>query len=239
MIGEAVKLEYKMNKDDVLTYITTVHSEQEIKTDEQSGSTYSDVEMKMRQKCTNVDADGTITVDMTIQSGRLIRDGESMELPNVGQTITLKMKKNGEIVHSSVDLPFEQPAFPVKPVKKGESWTGQSKISIPGKPEMVTLNYNYSLWDFTRMRGYDCSEVKVFCPETSIAIGEGIEQVLTATGNTYFAHKDGRLVKSEVNTNTKITAQDGSVRTEIRVVVELEEKKQEDISSPDEMYIIK
>jgi hypothetical protein len=239
MVGEAVKLEYKMTKGETLTYRTTVHSEQEIRTEGQSGSTYSDVEMKMVQKCTDVAADGTMTVDMTIQSGRLIRDGESTELPNVGQTITLKMRNSGEIIHTSVDLPFEQPAFPTKPVKKGENWTGQSRISIPGKPDRVTLNYNYSLWDFTKTLGYDCSEIKVNCPETMIPIGEGIEQVLTAEGTTYFAHKDGRLIKSEVNTNTRITAQDGSVRTDIRVVVELEEKKQPGLPEPDEMYIIK
>jgi hypothetical protein len=239
MLEEAVKLEYKMKKEDLLVYKTTVHSIQEIKSEEQSGKTYSDVEMKMAQKCSNIDKDGILTVDMTIQSGKLLRDGESANLPNIGQTITLKMKNNGEIVHASVDLPFEQPAFPDKKVKKGETWTGQSKISIPGKSEMATLNYNYLLWDFKKVQGYECSEIKVSCPETRIPLGEGIEQVLTANGTTYFAHNDGRLVKSEVNTDTKITAQDGTVFTEIRVIVELEEKRQDLLSSPDEMYIIK
>ncbi len=240
VVGEAVMLEYKMKKGETLNYTTTVHSEQEIKTEEQSGSTTSDVVMKMVQKCTDVAPDGTMTVDVTIQSGKLKRDGEEEELPNVGQTITLKMKKSGEIVHTSVDLPFEQPAFPTKAVKKGDTWVGKSKISIPGKPDMVTLEYNYSLWDFTKILGYDCAEIKVACPETKIPIGEGIEQVLTATGTTYFAYKEGRLVKSEVETKTKITAQDGSVYTVIKVVVELQDKAQGGISpSIDEGFIIK
>lgn len=225
VVGQAIKLEYKMKKGEILTYKTTVHSEQEIKTEEQSGSTSSDVEMKMVQKCTDVAPDGTMTVDVTIQSGKLKRDGEEEELPNVGQTITLKMKRSGEIVHTSIDLPFEQPAFPTNPVKKGDSWVGESKISIPGKDKMVTLEYNYSLWNFSKTLGYSCAEIKVACPETNIPIQEGIDQTLTANGTTHFAHKQGRLVKSEVETKTKITAQDGEVSTYIKVLVELVEKK--------------
>ncbi|MFP4498169.1 MAG: hypothetical protein ACLFQV_08155 [Vulcanimicrobiota bacterium] len=239
MVGEAVLLEYKMKKGETLTYKTTVHSEQEIKTEEQSGSTKSDVEMKMSQTCTEVAPDGTMTVDVTIDSGKLIRDGESEELPNVGQTITLKMKKSGEITHTSIDLPFEQPAFPTNNVKKGETWVGKSKISIPGKSDMITLNYNYSLWSFTNVNGYDVAEIKVSCPETKIPIAEGVEQVLTAEGTTHFAHKVGRLVKSEVTTTTNITTQDGSVNTTIKVLVELQDKQAPGLSTPEEGYIIK
>ncbi len=241
VVGEAVKLEYKMKKGEALTYKTTVRSEQEIKTEDQSGSTSSDVEMKMVQKCTDVDAEGTMTVDVTIQSGKVVREGEEQELPNIGQTITLKMKKNGEIVHTSVDLPFEQPAFPTGSVKKGDTWVGKSKISIPGKTEMVGLDYNYSLWGFQKINNFECSEIKVTCPETKIPIQEGIDQVLSATGTTYFAHKEGRLVKSEVSTTTLITAQDGSVDTKIKVVVELEDKKAPSVGlgGPDEGFIIK
>jgi len=243
VVGQAIKLEYKMKKGETLTYKTTVHSEQEIKTEDQSGSTSSDVEMKMVQKCTDVAPDGTMTVDVTIQSGKLKRDGEEEELPNVGQTITLKMKKSGEIVHTSIDLPFEQPAFPTKSVKKGDSWVGESKISIPGKTDRVTLEYNYSLWNFNKVMGYDCAEIKVACPETKIPIQEGIEQTLTANGTTHFAHKQGRLVKSEVETKTKITAQDGEVSTYIKVLVELVDKKKATdslgVSSGDEGFIIK
>lgn len=243
VVGEAIMLEYKMKKGETLTYNTIVHSEQEIKTEEQSGSTSSDVEMKMVQQCTEVAPDGTMTVDVTIQAGKLKRDGQEEELPNVGQTITLKMKKSGEIIHTSVDLPFEQPAFPVKTVKKGDTWVGKSKINIPGKPDMVTLNYNYSLWGLTKAMGYECAEIKVACPETKIPIQEGIEQTLTANGTTHFAHREGRLVKSEVETRTNITAQDGSVDTYIKVIVELVEKKTAadslGVSGPDEGFILK
>jgi hypothetical protein len=241
VVSEAVMLEYKMKKGETLTYKTTVHSQQEIKTEDQSGSASSDVEMIMVQKCTDVSADGIMTVDVTIQSGKIKREGEEQELPNVGQTITLKMKKNGEIVHTSVDLPFEQPAFPANAVKKGVNWDGNSKISIPGKPDMVALKYNYTLFNFTKVQSFDCAEIKVACPETKIPIQEGIDQVLSAEGTTFFAHKEGRLVKSEVKTKTLITAQDGSVDTNIRVTVELEDRKGagSDLAEPEEGYIIK
>jgi len=239
VVGEATKLEYIMKKDETLTYKTSVHSEQVIKTKDQTGSTTSDVEMKMLQKCTEVTPDGVMTIDVTIQSGTIKRDGQEEELPNVGQTITLKMKRNGEIVHTSVDLPFEQPAFPTNVVKKGDTWVGKSRITIPGKPEMFDLVYDYMLQDFVNLAGYDCALIKVECKETKINIDEGIDQVISASGMTNFAHKDGRLVRSEVDTKTVITAQDGSVDTKIKVIVEIEGKKEAGLSSTDDGFIIK
>ena len=61
------------------------------------------------------------------------------------------------------------------------------------------------------------------CPETRFDLQESIQQSITATGITYFAHKQGRLIRSQVSTKTEITAPGTTVGTKIKVVVELQE----------------
>jgi len=63
----------------------------------------------------------------------------------------------------------------------------------------------------------------VSCPETRFDLQEEIQQSITATGVTYFGHKQGRLVKSQVSTKTEITAPGTVVGTKIKVVVELQD----------------
>lgn len=239
MAGENISLEYKMKKGEEIRYKTTVVSEQSIKEGDNKAEMKSHLEMVMLQKATDIAADGTMTIDVIIESGSLKRDGETEPLPNIGEKISMQMKKNGDIVKTNVDLPFSQPPFPSKPIKKKDTWTGESKVNIPGRPDPVTLNYNYILWDFTKTEGHDCAEIKVSCPECKIALAEGVEQVLSATGTTFFAYKDGMLVKSEVETKTDITAPDAEVKTHIKVKVDLVESKRKSIGvgEPDGFHI--
>ncbi|MBM3465743.1 MAG: hypothetical protein FJX76_26935 [Armatimonadetes bacterium] len=86
----------------------------------------------------------------------------------------------------------------------------------------VTLRYHYSLWDFTRVQGYECAEIRVSCPESTIPLQDKVEQRISATGTTYFAYKEGRLVRSEVETDSSISAPDVSIKNHIKVRVELQ-----------------
>ncbi len=233
VVGDAVNLEYKMKKDESLQYKTTVQSEQTLQEGSQTASGTSQMEMVMQQLATDVTAEGTMGVEVTIQSVTLTRDGERVPFEEgqdpTGKTVSMKMKKNGEVVQTSMDLPFSQPPFPSRAIKKGETWTGDSKIPVPmtndagevvGHRE-VTLRYHYSLWDFTRVQGYECAEIRVSCPESTIPLQDKVEQRISATGTTYFAYKEGRLVRSEVETDSSIAAPDVSIKNHIKVRVEL------------------
>ena len=66
----------------------------------------------------------------------------------------------------------------------------------------MTLTYHYSLWDFRRVGGYKYAEINVSCPETAIPLQDKVEQKISAKGTTFFAYKEGRLVRSEVETNS-------------------------------------
>jgi hypothetical protein len=79
----------------------------------------------------------------------------------------------------------------------------------------------------------------VKCPETTVALQEGVDQKIVANGTTYFAHKQGRLVKSEVNTETVVTAGDVKATTKIQIVVELTEAGGGGAASTDEGFIVR
>lgn len=226
MSNDAINLEYKMDKEEEIRYRTIVDSDQSIKENDVKQDMNSRLEMVMLQKCKNIDSDGTMKIDVTIESGSLKRDGQEEPLPNVGQVISMTMKKNGDIVKTSDRMPFTQPPFPSKSIRKKDTWQEKSTVEIPGRVEPITLNYQYILWDFTEADGYECAEIKVSCPENRVTLQEGVEQVLSATGTTYFSHKEGMLIKSEVETKTDITApNNAAVKTHIKVRVELIETK--------------
>ena len=234
VVGDTVTLEYKMNPGEVLQYKTVVGSEQLLQEGSQSANSSSLMEMVMTQRATEVSPEGTMGVDVTITSVRLQRGDQEVGFEEgqdpTGKTVSMKMKRSGEVVQTSMDLPFSQPPFPTRPIKKGETWTGDSKIPVPvtnaegevtGQRE-VTLRYHYSLWDFTRVQGYECAEIRVSCPESTIPLQEKVEQRISATGTTYFAYKEGRLVRSEVETDSSIVTQEVSIKNHIKVKVELE-----------------
>lgn len=230
MLDETVTLAYRMTEGEALRYKTEVVSLQTIKEDgkpTQQGQSL--LEMTMLQTVKGVSPDGQMTVDVTIEKGTIKRDNEVVPLPSVGQTITIVMKKNGEIVRTSVDFPFSQPAFPDKAIKLRDTWTGDSNMDIPlydndgnqTGTKSVTLKYGYTLGGFEHLLGYETSQVNVSCPTTTITLQEGVEQKITAKGVTNFGHKQGRLVRSKVETETEITAPGTSVGTNIKVNVEL------------------
>ena len=239
MVGEAVNLEYKMAKGEVLIYRSIVHSDQAVKEEETTTTQSSDLLMNMDQEAKEVRADGLMDVEVTITGGKTKVGAEETELPNAGQVILMTMKKNGEIIKSSVEIPFSQPPFPSKPVKKGDSWKEQSKITIPGKAEPAVLFYEYTVLGMASTGGYNCVEIGIKCDETRITLAEGIDQTIKAIGKTYFASKEGRLVRSEVETLTQITGPNLLVDNKIKVLVELVEVKPAPFTSVEQGFIVK
>jgi len=229
-----------MEQGERLEYSTNVHSEQTFKevgkeTIAQAADTY----ILMDQIAKAINPDGSINVDVMIKDGKTKAGNEEFPLPTIGQTINMKMQKNGKITQSSVDMPFNQPPFPEKPLTEGDSWVGDSQINVPNRPEPLTMHYNYTLKGFKNLSGYDCAEISVSCPQTAIDLQEGVQQVISAEGTTYFAYREGRLIKSQVNTKTTINAENIEVSSNIMITIELQ-KAEAPGASPfgDQGYII-
>ncbi len=227
--GEPITLEYKMSPGEVLKYRTKVDSDQSLREEGQPEQrNQSLLEMTMEQVVTEVKGDLS-TVEVTIQDGKIHRGDEVADLPAAGQTIGITMKRNGDIVKTSVDFPFSQPAFPERTLRVGEKWTGDSKMDIPRMDsegnqtgtKQVALTYHYTLAGFERIAGYDVAIIQVECPKTTIEIDSNVVQSIVATGKTCFAHREGRLIRSNVETKTTITAPGAEVNTHIKVSVDL------------------
>ncbi len=252
MFGETIVLAYNMQPGEKLRYKTEVLSEQSVQEEGQPPQGFSStMEMTMLQEAKAVNPDGSMEVEVTIEDGNIIRDGQTTKLPTVGQKITIVMKKSGEIVRTSVNFPFSQPAFPDKELKLNDSWTGNSQMDIPlyddegnqTGTKKADLVYNYTLSGFEQVKGYEVSVINVSCPETRFDLQESIQQAITANGVTQFSHKRGRLVRSQVSTKTEITAPGTTVGTKIKVVVELQDSQGDVPPSPglgysDEQFII-
>lgn len=232
MFGDTIKLAYAMQPGEKLRYKTEVVSEQSVQQEGQAAQAFSStMEMVMLQEGKSTNLDGSMEVEVTIEDGSISKGGQTEKLPTIGTKITIVMKQSGEIVRTSVDFPFSQPAFPEKDLKVNDTWTGDSQMDIPlydddGNQTGVKkadLTYHYTLAGQEQTKGYDTAVINVSCPETRFDLQEEIQQSITATGVTYFGHKNGRLVKSQVSTNTEITAPGTVVGTKIKVVVELQD----------------
>lgn len=232
MFGETIVLAYEMKPGEKLRYKTEVFSEQSVQEEGQPAQGFSSkMDMTMVQEGKKVNPDGSMEVDVTIVDGTIEREGQTAQIPTVGQTITIVMKRSGEIVRTSVNFPFSQPAFPERQLNINDTWTGDSQMDIPlfdddgnqTGTKKADLTYHYTLGGVEQSRGYDVAVINVKCPETSFDLTEDTTQTITANGVTHFSHKSGRLVKSQVSTTTEIKAPTAVVGTKIKVVVELQE----------------
>ena len=230
MFGETIVLAYSMKPGEKLTYKTEVFSEQSVQEEGGAPQSFaSKMEMTMLQEGKKVNPDGSMEVDVTIVSGSIEKEGETAQIPTVGQVITIVMRPSGEIVRTSVNFPFSQPSFPEKQLKVSDNWTGDSQMDIPlfddegnqTGTKKADLTYHYTLGGVEQSRGYEVAVINVSCPQTSFDLTEDTTQTITATGTTYFSHKAGRLVKSQVATVTEIKAPTATVGTKIKVIVEL------------------
>lgn len=256
MIGDSanVTLAYRMQQGEKLKYRTTVNTQQTIEEkDKPPQLAESQLEMVMSQTCREISPEGHMTVDVLIESGSIRQDQQVSPLPSAGQTITMVMKNSGEVLRSSVDFPFSQPAFPEKPVAISDTWNSDSQMQIPlygddGEQSGVkdlTLTYIYKLMQLSLENGYNVAVIDVQCPAKKVELQPGASQTIEAHGRTYFSHDKGRLVKSEVNTTTLIEAEGAQVLTKITVEVELTESSSGSGGggggiggSPDEAFII-
>lgn len=222
-MADTITLEYLGKKGDSLKYKTIVHSIQNMKEKANNVEIKSVVEILMSQTITEIDENGNLTIDIIIEEGKLKKDSEETPLPNVGQKITMKMKKTGEVLETTSPTDFSQPAFPAGPKSKKDRWDSISEIKVQDRPEPLKLNYKYILWDIIPHKGYECAEIKVSCPETTLELQPGVNQTISATGSTYFAHKEGFLVNSEVETQTliEVPSEEVAISTRIRVTVDI------------------
>jgi hypothetical protein len=226
-IPGAVRLEYSYEKDETIRYRILITSEQTIVENGNSTAHNFQVESVMSATAFEIMGDDTYAIQYIIESGSITREEKTTRLPNVGQSFIMEMMKNGEVMRSSLNLPFTQPAFPDRAIEPGYSWEDVSDITFPFKDKslhspLLSLTYKYTLKELSTMAGQECAMLTVVCPETRITVKEDHDMDISGSGKIYFAHREGKLVGSYIkNTqliNTPGTVISGKISTKVELV---------------------
>ncbi len=218
---QGIVLEYKMKKGQVYNYSVVMTNDRYMKDEENEIRENITMKLKMVQRVKNVTPDNTFELEIDVTPESLTRDGSAVEIPLEPQKVLMKMDKHGNVLYSSVHTPSTTTTFPKNPINIGDSWTGESKVSIPEINKEVKLLFTYTASSIANVNGYECVKIDVEGKPSSLEV-EGITQTFETKGVTYFAYKDGMLVKSDVTTKIKATAGDAMMTHDLKVSVELE-----------------
>jgi hypothetical protein len=221
-----IRLEYNYEKDEVMRYKVFINSEQTIVENENSTAHNFSVETVISATAFAILPDDTYAIQYIIESGAITREDTRVRMPNVGQSYIIEMMKNGEIMRSSLNLPFTQPAFPDGPIALGYSWEDVNEISFPFKDESLTapfvsLTYTYKLKELSSLAGQQCALITVTCPDTRITVKENHTMDISGSGKIYFAHQEGKLLGSYIKNSHFINSPETEISSKISTKVEL------------------
>lgn len=236
-----------MCKGEVQEYRAHIHSDQIVQERDEGRSVSTLADLVIMQKVIDVQLPDTYGLQVTVASGTVKRGGEVERISTKGQSFVMQLKKSGEIAQTSAVLPYSPPAFPDRSLRQGDTWSVQSELTVPfagsdGQMEGVRrepLTYNYSLWGFSRLLGYDCAQIHVVCPQTRIELSSGIAQVVSAAGTTFFAYKEGKMVRSEVETTNVFSSPDSTITSTVKVIVDIHEAASTGMAVGGEEFIIR
>jgi hypothetical protein len=197
-----VMLEYRPEIGDLYRYNISIKLQQTISENENAHNNEYSVEMVIAQKILDLAGDGSFHAEFIFESGSLQREDSVKTLPSAGKNFFVIMKKTGEIVSSTLPMPFQTPTFPDRALSINDSWKAQGQMTLPpgitfaqsGKDGLLPVPFEYSIERITRMAGTDCVVIKSVCPDTHFTVEPDFEQDIKATGKVYFAHKEGRLI---------------------------------------------
>lgn len=247
--NDSVLLEYKMVPGEVLKYKTIIATKQRTETENGPQELESYIEMIMDQKATKV-KDDQMDIEMYFSSGFVARNGQHEDLPVVGQTITMTMQKDGNMLASSFDNNTKQPIFPHKRLKVGDSWQENNVIEVPignNQTKQLVVTYTHTLTRIAYEQGCNVAVIEVNAPETKTELleenGQKIFQYLSASGTNVFAYEMGRMVSSRVGTKTIISVEDKPISVvEVLNKIDLQEvipsKTEETQTFSNESFII-
>lgn len=223
---EAIPLQYKMFANEEYIYEITVKSERTLEAAGKLEQERNLLLTTMTQRVLDVGADDVYTIEMLVEPRKLTKNGQDVPISSPPQKINMKMTKYGKILESSLQSPATQPSFPTRPVFVGETWEGESQVSLQdpstGRPiPPVTLKFQYHLKSVEKIKGCNCAHIEVTNPETEVPLSQGVTQKIAASGKTLFAYAEGRLMQSNVDTQISMNLPEGSISTTVNISVVL------------------
>ncbi len=209
----------------------------------------STTDITLTQKVENVNQ-GEIHLVLTYDSFDMEMNVGGKEIPGtmgekmVGQSISMKLRENGEIIEpqgiqsmvalqgpsSDVSSMFFSlyPIFPDRALKVGESWTQNQEMD---QTQMgVTIENKYTFARREEKKGYKCAVIDFTLTMSVESTGEAqmkMEGNGTGNGTIYFAYEKGLIVESGVELDmtmaisTPLPTGDGKIPTTTHQTINL------------------
>lgn len=209
MAADGFDLVFKGKAGDVSEYAVEMTGKSTVSAAGEAKTTDMNMSMVIRQKIMVISEDGTQDVSTTILEGLTFMGGEKVELPNVGTSLLMKITDKGKVLNvtgtAPQDMDFKQMQveFPDKPVKIGDSWTRRLKATDKFPIPMIAT---YTITGTSAVKGYECVVIKsTIGVDPNYVNEQKMELTVDAQGLLYFAHKEGKMVKNEVNSLMDLT----------------------------------
>jgi hypothetical protein len=218
---EALLLRYKMAENEDQSYHLAM---QQITMQSDGQQLQRSVEMKMTQRATGVNEDGSYNILIALEPSVIAPNDKQQAVG--AQTMSLKMSRSGKILWSSVDISTAVTIpFPTHPIFVGEIWEAEWRMNVPDlseNPISRTFNSVYMLTDITTVKTFKCAHISVQISPKEIWLGPGTSLRISGQGETHFAYEEGLFVTSSVETESIITAPDAAIKILTKVSTELE-----------------
>ncbi|MBI2266085.1 MAG: hypothetical protein HYU64_13075 [Armatimonadetes bacterium] len=203
MTDRPILLTYRFRKGDTLRYRITIDSLIESATAAFPPETIR-MEMEIVQRSLGERGQGIVALSCTTQKARMTRAGESRNLPQ-GE-MQLLLRRTGEVVESRGNLEGSRwggghPAFPERPVSLGEEWEGKSTVSNAESPDILVIT-RHRLEALESLGNYECARILAWSDSGPIQAESRQEFSIKISTVTHFAYKEGRMVRSVVQTQT-------------------------------------
>lgn len=197
--GVVLRLGFKQDRTYEYTLTTTVR--QEVKNQgnvvNQENNTFR---ASLKQRVLRVEDDGSAHVLSVTQP--------EATTPNVSrQVIYQHSSDKGSVLETSGPNPGNSFTFPDGKVSEGDSWTGESRMPVPGRPDPVVGKTNYTILGSEQVNGHHCVKIGIeteqYKFEMPLPDGSGRALVtMDSQGTMFFAPEEGLVVKMELTTHS-------------------------------------
>ncbi|MDQ7823893.1 MAG: hypothetical protein RDV48_13925 [Candidatus Eremiobacteraeota bacterium] len=226
---DTIRLAYQPRKDEVMEYHVVTSSLQHVREGDRAATHEYCLEMLIEERIVREVPPDAFDAEFSIREGSVTKNSMTTPLRPAEQTLTVTMRKNGEIIASSVRLPFVYPSFPERDLSPGDSWRGSGEVLFPagapselrGKKRSLTFDYEYTYEGLLPIGDLECAVIAVSCPGTSLPAGDNAHAKITAGGKVFFAHRQGRLLGFHMTTATVIDSGDAHVESRVTTKLEL------------------
>jgi hypothetical protein len=204
-----VTLKNLFNKDQQIIYkskteirnkATDLEKKQEI------GTQNASWEVEIEQRILEIEADHSAHIIYRSSPLAIPVEAQMMGVINKRQVIYILMSPQGKILEAS-GIGFQGIVnFPEKALKEGDEWQDSSTVDFPGLPQPIQHTRTFTLKGFQTVGSYECAHIIANSEETNLQVQAPdrsgmVSYSIRTTGEVFFAHKEGFLVKSAIDTS--------------------------------------